>query len=256
MTSEAEAIVEDITYDGSDGAPVEAWLVRPSGTPVAGAGHAALVLSHWLDTEAPDGNRTEFLAEARELASRGVVSLLPQGRFPWSIEPSGAAADIAEIDREVARFRAGVDLLAGRDDVDATRVGVVGHDFGAMFAVLAAADDPRIGALALIAPTPRWGDWFLPFWAIAEDRIDYLRALRPLDPVERIGAVAPRPILLQLGRRDFFIPLMDGLELRRAAGGEEVLDLKAYDAEHDLKVDEARADRLAFLERTLRLTGN
>jgi dienelactone hydrolase len=255
VTSETEsAAVEDIAYDGPDGEPVEAWLVRPA-APAPDGGHAALVMWHWLDTEAPDGNRTEFLDEARELAGLGVVSLLPQGRFPWSVDPMGSAADSAEIGREVARLRAGIDLLAARPDVDGERLGAVGHDFGAMFAILAAAEDARIRTLALIAPTPRWGDWFLPFWPIEEDRIDYLRAIRPLDPVERIGAVAPRPILLQLGRRDFFIPLMDGLELRRAAGGEEAVELKPYDAEHDLKLDEARADRRAFLERTLALSG-
>jgi hypothetical protein len=222
---------EDVTFPVGNGT-VEAWLVRPNLESPGGA-RPAIVMWHWLDTEAPDGNRTEFLDEARQLAGRGAVCLLPQGRFPWSIHPSGSAADAAEVRAEVDRLRAGL-------------------DFGAMYGVLAAAEDPRVAALALIAPTPRWGDWFLPFWAIDEDRIDYLRAMRPLDPVEVIGRVAPRPILLQMGRRDFYIPLMAGLELRRA-GGDASVELKAYDAEHDLRVDDARADRLAFLERTLRL---
>jgi dienelactone hydrolase len=241
---------EDVTFPVGNGT-VEAWLVRPNLESPGGA-RPAIVMWHWLDTEAPDGNRTEFLDEARQLAGRGAVCLLPQGRFPWSIHPSESAADAAEVRAEVDRLRAGLDLLADRPDVDAGRLAVVGHDFGAMYGVLAAAEDPRVAALALIAPTPRWGDWFLPFWAIDEDRIDYLRAMRPLDPVEVIGRVAPRPILLQMGRRDFYIPLMAGLELRRA-GGDASVELKAYDAEHDLRVDDARADRLAFLERTLRL---
>jgi dienelactone hydrolase len=241
---------EDVTFPVGNGT-VQAWLVRPVVESPAGT-RAALVMWHWLDTEAPDGNRREFLGEARQLASRGVVCLLPQGRFPWSIDPSGSAADVAQVRAEVDRLRAGLDLLADRAEVDAGRLAVVGHDFGAMYGVLAAAEDERVAAIALIAPTPRWGDWFLPFWAIDEDRIDYLRAMRPLDPVEVIGRIAPRPILLQMGRHDFYIPLMAGLELRRA-GGDASVELKAYDAEHDLRVDEARADRRAFLERTLRL---
>ncbi len=239
---------EDVMYE-SAGGTVHAWLVRPEAAPVGSS--AGLVMWHWLDTEAPDGNRTEFLEEARALAGRGAVCLLPQGRFPWSIDPSGSGADRAEVGREVARLRSGLDLLAARADVDPARLGVVGHDFGAMYAILAAAQDERVSALALIAPTPRWGDWFLPFWQIAEDRIDYLAAMRPLDPVEVVGKVAPRPILLQLGRRDFYIPLMAGFELRRAAG--ESAELKAYDMEHDLRSADARADREAFLERTLAL---
>jgi len=246
------AVVDDLTWpDHAGGEPVAAWLVRPR-EPAATPG-PAILFWHWLDTEAPDGNRDEFVPEARSLAARGVVSLLPQGRFPWSIDPSGSAADAAEVGREVARLRRGLDLLAERPDVDASRLAVVGHDFGAMLAVLAAAEDPRVAALALIAPTPRWADWFLPFWRIDEDRIAYLAAMRPLDPVEVIGRVAPRPMLLQFGRRDFFIPLMAGLELRRAAGGEEAAELQAYDVEHDLRDPAALADRTAFLERVLRL---
>jgi dienelactone hydrolase len=244
MTS-PEVVVEDVTFAGE----VAAWLVRPASA--GGGSCAGLVMWHWLDTEAPDGNRDEFLDEARELASRGVVALLPQGRFPWSIAPSGSAADAEEVRREVARLTAGLDLLAGRPEVDDRRLGVVGHDFGAMLGVLAAADDDRVRCLALIAPTPRWGDWFLPFWPIEEDRIAYLAAMRPLDPVEAIARMAPRPILLQLAQRDFYIPVMAGFELRRAAGGADVLDLRTYDAEHDVRVPEARTDRLAFLERTV-----
>jgi hypothetical protein len=70
-----------------------------------------------------------------------------------------------------------------------------------------------------------------------------------------MARIPPRPVLLQFGRRDFYVPLMAGFELRRAAGGAESVELKAYDAEHDLHVDEALADRLAFHERTLGLAG-
>ena len=78
--------------------------------------------------------------------------------------------DVAAIEGEVARFSAGLDLLADRVDVDPDRLAVVGHDFGAMLASIVAAREDRVRAAVLIAPTPRWGDWFLPFWEIHEDR--------------------------------------------------------------------------------------
>ena len=251
-------IVEDIRYDGGPGAPgeVEAYLVSPadaaSRDPATCAG---VLLWHWLETRSPDGNRTQFLEEAGELAAAGVTSLLPQGRFPWTIDPTGSTADIEEIGREVARLRAGLDLLAARPEVDPSRLAVVGHDFGGMLAILAAADDPRVRSLVVIAATPRWSDWFLPFWPIAEDRIEYLAATRDLDPIERIAAVAPRPILLQFGERDWFIAPMSAWGFRRAAGGEETVELKMYDAEHEMRHPEARPDRRAFLARTLGLAG-
>lgn len=245
------ALVDDIVFTGPDGLDVEAYLVHPDGTDTAGRARAGLVMWHWLDTEAPDGDRSQYLDEAADLAAAGAVCLLPQGRFPWSVPPTGSAADSAAIRAEVARLRAGLDLLAERTDVDPGRLGVVGHDFGGMFATLAAAGEDRLKALVVVAATPRWGDWFLVFWDIAEDRIDYLRAMRPLDPVEVIGRAAPATILLQFGRRDFYIAAMSGLEFHAAAP--EGSELAAYETGHDMRLPEIRADRRAFLARVLEL---
>jgi dienelactone hydrolase len=250
------ASVEDVRYDGGPAAPGEvgAYVVAPADVDARAPGSCAgIVFWHWLETRAPDGNRTQFLDEARDLAPAGVVSVLPQGRFPWSVDPSGSAADVEEIAREVTRLRAGLGLLAARPEVDRARLAIVGHDFGGMLAILAAAEDPRVRSLVVIAATPRWSDWFLPFWQIGEDRIDYLRATRDIDPIERIAAVAPRPVLLQFGERDWFIAPMSGWAFRRAGGGEASVDLKTYDAEHDMRHPEARSDRAAFLARTLDL---
>lgn len=227
----------------ADGA---AFVVEPA----AGGRGPGVIFLHWFDTEAPDGDRTQFLDEASELArERGVVSILPQGQFPWAGDPTDADADAGHIRSEVARHRAAVDLLAERLDVDPSRIGLVGHDFGGMHGILLAAEDPRIAAAVVIAATPRWGDWFLPFWAIAGDRHDYLRALAPLDPVSRIGDLAPRPVCLQFARNDFYIAAMSGLELHRAAGDPK--EMHAYDADHGMRDPQARADRTEFLARTL-----
>jgi dienelactone hydrolase len=244
------ALVDDIVFDGPDGVQVEAFLVRPAVAPEPHAA-AGVVMWHWLDSEAPDGNRTQFLDEAGDLASSGAVCLLPQGRFPWSRPPTGSDADRAEILAEVARMRAAVDVIAARPEVDRGRLGLVGHDFGGMLAAIEAADDDRLQALVIVAATPRWGDWFLVFWDLPEDRIVYLRAMRSLDPIEVIGRVAA-PVLFQFGRSDFYIAAMTGLEFHGAAPrGSELL---AYDAGHDMRLPEIRADRRAFLVRTLGLS--
>lgn len=231
-------------------ADADAYLVEPIG---GGRGPALLFL-HWFDTEAPDGNRTQFLDEAIELArDEGFVSILPQGHFPWAGDPTDAISDVARIRSEVARHRAALDHLVARDDVDDTRVGFVGHDFGGMHGIVLVADDPRITAAVVIAATPRWGDWFLPFWRIEGDRFDYLRSLAEVDPISRVGDIAPRPILLQFAHSDFFIAAMAGMELHRAAG--EPKEMRAYDADHGVRHPQARADRREFLVRALSATG-
>ena len=242
------AAVENITY--ADG--VAAWLVRPNDEAGPADPFSGVVLWHWFSQE-PLGDRNEFLDEARELAGRGLVCLLPQGRFPWFEDPTGADHDLAAIEGEVTRFSAGLDLLAARPDVDQDRLAVVGHDFGAMLASIVAAREQRVRATVLIAPTPRWGDWFLPFWAIDEERGAYLNALEPLDPQAQMASIAPRPVLLQLAERDYFVPLMAGFELRRASGELHALDVRQYDADHEMSVADARRDRASFLAEVLEL---
>jgi pimeloyl-ACP methyl ester carboxylesterase len=246
MHHDPARIADGVTVHDIAVADTEAFLVEPD----AGAAGPGMLFLHWFDTEAADGNRTQFLDEAAALArDHGVTSVLPQGRFPWSAPPTDAEADARRIRAEVDRHRAALDLLAARDGVDPGRIGLVGHDFGAMHGILAAAEDQRARAAVLIASTPRWGDWFLPFWPIAGDRFDYLRALSPLDPVTAIGRLAPRPVLLQFAKQDFYIAPMSGLELAHAAG--DAKELRWYDADHALRSDEARADRATFLGQQL-----
>ncbi len=225
---------------------VDAHLVEPTD----GGRGAAILFLHWFVTEAPDGNRTQFLDEAAALArDHGVVSLLPQGRFPWAADPVDADSDAARIRSELEVNRACVDLLAARPDVDAARIALVGHDFGAMHGALLAARDARIAAVVMIAATPRWADWFLPFWRIAGDRHHYMRALAPLDPIANVAAIAPRPVCFQFARNDFFIAGMTGRELERAAGDPK--ELHAYDTDHSVRDPQAEADRVEFLRRIL-----
>jgi dienelactone hydrolase len=243
------ALIRDVRIPAPEGggdAPIEAYLVEPEivdgRTPRPG-----LLFAHWYDTEAPNGNRTEFVDEAADWARRHrSAAVLPQLTFPWGPDPTGSEHDRELILREVARLRRCLDVVTGRPAVDAARIGVVGHDFGGMHAALLATADRRPAAYVMIAAVPRWGDWFLPFWPIGEDRIDYLRAMRELDPIENVGRVAPARMLFQLGERDFYVALMTGYEFQRAAG--ETAERKTYDAGHELDIPQAKADRMAFLE--------
>ena len=230
--------------------PIEAYLVQPSVTSaLAGPG---LLFAHWYDPRAPNGDRTEFLDEATGWAAkRRATAILPQLTFPWRADPDGSSTDLARIQAEVARLRRCLDVLVASPGVDPARLAVVGHDFGAMHAVLLGTADLRPKAYVLMAAVPRWGDWFLPFWEIAEDRIDYMRALRPVDPIEHVGRLAPARLLFQFADRDFYIAPMAGFEFRRAAG--EGSELKSYEGGHDMASPAARTDRRAFIEEALGL---
>ncbi|HET9522319.1 MAG TPA: hypothetical protein VFO73_14820 [Candidatus Limnocylindrales bacterium] len=229
--------------------PIEAYLVEPEIVD-ARVSRPAILFAHWFDTNAPNGNRTEYIDEAAGWARRHrAVAILPQLTFPWAGDPTGSVADAERIVAEVTRLRRCLDLVLARPAVDPSRLAVVGHDFGGMHGLILGTVDRRPKAYVIVAAVPRWGDWFLPFWPIEEDRLDYLRAIRPLDPIEHASGLAPAHVLFQFGRHDFFIAPMTGLELRRAAG--EAGDHKAYDAEHEMDLPEIVADRTAFLEAEL-----
>jgi dienelactone hydrolase len=248
--------VRDITY-AAPGRRVRAYLVEPPGKgPFAGA-----VFLHWYAPAQPNGNRTEFLDEAAALARRGVVSVLPEGLFPWVESPKGDERDRELIARQVVELRRALDLLASREDVDPKRIGYVGHDYGAMYGALLASVDKRPRAYALMAPDATFGNWFLAFFVPPGDdaqRARYLEALAPLDPIYHVRRAAPGALLFQFGRYDQFIPEDTARQLSGA--GSQPKRVEFYDAGHDLrdlegKPTAAGGDRARWLGERLGLGG-
>jgi pimeloyl-ACP methyl ester carboxylesterase len=172
--------------------------------------------------------------------------------FPWASAPHDAETDLRRIEEEASALRAALELLGEAAGVDSSRVAIVGHDFGAMHgALLAEGSDPA--CVVMIAPTPRWSDWFLRFWPIEGDRFDYMRVLDPIDPITAMGSISA-PTLFQFGRHDFYIAAMTGSELFGAAVKPKTM--KTYDSDHGLEVPQARDDRLDFLVEHLGLVAS
>jgi pimeloyl-ACP methyl ester carboxylesterase len=160
-TTGAPVIVQSVQVPVPGQRPVLAYLVRPSGSLKPGS-QAGILFLHWLGQIHSD--RSEFLAEASELASQGAVSLLPQGIFPWEAAPTGKPRDVTTIRRQLAAFRACLHWLAARSYVDRARTAVVGHDYGAMYGALLASSDPAVHAAVLATPDATWGHWFVKYW--------------------------------------------------------------------------------------------
>jgi hypothetical protein len=102
----------------------------------------------------------------------------------------------------------------------------------------------------VVAAPPRWADWFLPFWPIPGDPIDYRRRLAPFDPTGAMPKTKAE-LLFQYSRRDFYLALMSGRELARSAGRD--VTFETYEADHAMRSAKARASRATFLRRTLKL---
>ncbi len=204
----------DISFDG--GRTSDAYLVLPDGA--APGSLAGIIWFHWLEPSAPNSNRTEFLDEARALAARGVASLLVQGIFPWQDQPQSLEHDRAALEAELTMLRRARDLLSAQPQVDRQRLALVGHDFGAMYSAVLFGEDQSFKALVMMTPTARWSDWFLRYWSIAGDPQTYSAGLADLDPVTALGGADGRPVLLQVGDSDQFVPSDVATEIATAAG--------------------------------------
>jgi pimeloyl-ACP methyl ester carboxylesterase len=238
-----QALVDDVALELAGADPVEAFVVRPA----SGAARAGVLFLHWLGEHHND--RTQFLAEAAGLAALGVRSVLPAGRLPWQVPPNGPDADAANLELEGRRIERAFAELVASLDADAP-IAMIGHDFGAMHGLPFAAREPRIGAVVVIAAVPRWADWFLPFWAIEGDPVDYRRRLAPFDPIAAMPTLEAE-LLFQFSNRDFYVAPMTARELARAAARDVALEW--YQADHAMRSSRARANRGAFLRQVLAL---
>jgi dienelactone hydrolase len=235
------ADVEDIAYSAPDG-DVRAYLVKPDGRP-----RAVVLWMHWFGEE-PNTNRTEFLPDATALAKDGVLSLLPQGRFPWG---GGLSGDVDKDKQsaigQVVDLRAGLDVL--QKEGGEAPLAVVGHDYGAMFGSLLIADG-RPDAYVLMTPDATFANWFVKYLLGGKgSATEYQTAFAPLDPVNYVGDAEPGSVFFQFAKTDPYVPgyIADTFEQAapEAKAGE-------YDGGHELDA-KARADRLAWLRGKLAL---
>jgi dienelactone hydrolase len=247
--TEGGATIRDVSYDTVDGRSVSAFLVTPPGD----GPFPAVVFLHWLASNEPNGDRTEFLDEAITLAGQGVVSLLPQQVFPWKQPPAGAAEDRQAIIDQVVDVRIGLDALLALPDVDPERVAVVGHDFGGMYATLVAGLDARVDALVAAAGVPHFADWYLRYWrpVPASGEAAYRATMLEVDPVTFLPAF-DGPVLLQFSKTDQYVDRA-AIDAWTAASPPATTSVKTYAWNHSLHTESAQADRDAFLVSALGL---
>ena len=200
--------VEHVTITADDGVALAAWLLPRPGAP-------AIVLLHGYPAE-----KADLLPIAAALAPRFTVLLLDQRYFGAS---GGRATTLGW--RECHDLVRAIDFLAAREF---HQVGVFGLSLGGAVTLLAAAEDPRIRAVAAYAPFADlralgyelygWM-WYLkyPFVGLLRgwSRLFFGHDITALSP-ERAAAAITVPVLLVASREDEQIPFGHAERLRRA----------------------------------------
>ena len=133
---------ESLTLTTADGVDLAAWYVP-------GTNGAGVVMTHGAGS-----TRSNVLEEAAVIVGAGYAVLLIDARGHG--DSTGTAMDFGwygDLD-----ITAAVGFLAGQDDVDVGRIGVVGFSMGGEEAIGAAAADPRIRAVVAEGATARQAD--------------------------------------------------------------------------------------------------
>jgi uncharacterized protein len=162
---------------------------------------------------------------AVRLRDRSWNALVFHYRGCWG---SAGRYDLRTIPRDVT---AAIDYLAGCPLVDAGRIAVVGHSLGGWAALVTAAGEPRLRAVAVYGAAARLGAGL----ALSPDRVEeeFTRFLattpgefaaqrdevaEQMDGLAAVTAIRPRPLLVVHGTRDRWVPVAQARELAARAG--------------------------------------
>ncbi len=172
-----------------------------------------------------DSTKEEFFNFERVFLDRGLATLSLDG--PGQGE-AGFEAPIRP-DYEVA-VAAGLDALAGRDDVALDRVGAAGVSLGGYYAPRAAAFEPRLKAVAGVSGPRNFGELWDALPGLTRDSfIHYSRSPDPESGRRRaleldLTGVAERisqPLLVITGKLDGLIPWQSTKDVADAAPNAE-----------------------------------
>ncbi len=210
----------------------------------------AIVFGHWLGgISNVDTSEWEFFTEAASFARAGNVCAIPLGHHPWMESSTGTAEDVPLVVGQVNDYRIALDVVCSRFSEKPPKAMIVGHDYGAMFSILTAAADSRIGAAVIMAPVSYFYYWNRILRSIPEGPVleAYKEAMLPYEPVTLIGELSI-PVLFQYGEMDSFVSKSDAQALIEAAGSARK-DVRWYKASHSLtRYPPITAERRQWIE--------
>lgn len=241
------ASIRDVTFNAFMGREVAAYIVTPEGQ----GPFAAVLWVHWLGEPATT-NRTQFLNEAARLASQGVVSLLVDTMWSTAVNPDWFGKRVPEEDyrnsiRQVIALRRALDLLLAQPNIDRTRAGLVGHDYGGMYSMMMAGVDQRLKAQVYVAVVPSLNDWAF-LGPQPKSKSAYLKQNAMLELTDYLRQAKNTPSLLQFGTKDVYVSRVDTGMIANAVGTK---NRKFYETDHAMTLPEISADRDAFLLKEL-----
>lgn len=224
------ATYEEVVFPSLDGTMLAGWFIPARSEAPSAPARGVVILCHGMMA-----NRGEALPWAERLWTEGFALLLFDFRAMGHSEGELCTAGY----HEQQDLRGAVKYLEARPDMAAVPMGVFGFSMGGATAILAAADEERIQAVAThgafatlpsaitqrcrrhfgpLAPVVSWGACLL-----ATRWFPVSPAL--VSPVSAVSRLTPRPLMLIHGSRDRVVNPADAHALHDAAGHPKVLQV-------------------------------
>jgi len=234
-----------ISFSSPDGGSATGLLFDPVTRPGLRPG---IVLMHGMP-----GNARQMAGQGQALAEHGAVVIAIDAPFARRSGPPVrySTEDRTEQIQLIKDLQRAVDVLRARPNVDAARIAYLGISYGGAMGALFVGIERRLKAAVLVV-----GDGGLvSHFTGPEDfrfmsglscatRVNWFRAMVPVEPIRFIPHAPPTALLLQNGRFDNLVPAADAEALHAAAP--EPKTIRWYDAGHSLN-HQALVDRHEWL---------
>jgi fermentation-respiration switch protein FrsA (DUF1100 family) len=209
---------QPVTFPSEDGLKLTGWFV-----PAKHLSDKTIIIQHGVGS-----NHGDMLAQTVCLYREGRWNLLYYN-FRGHADSEGRHTSLGPM--ELRDLKGALTFLKEKKGPESKHLSIFGHSLGAAVAIVGAAEHPELEAVAAESPfasipqTIRHFAWiyhaipYFPFVPLAMlfSSLRLRQWIGRFNPVEAIGKIAPRPILIIQGGRDLRIPMSDFQKLWAAA---------------------------------------
>jgi len=234
--------------------PVPCLLVHK---PPAPSGKLMLFL-HGLDGRKEDALDIMTMADPLDFSALAIDARM-HGERKGDMSKVGPTDILAGFSKTIVDNRLALDVAFQQGWALPGKVVLAGVSMGGILGGVVAGVDQRIMGAALLVPGGDLAGILAeskhPMVAQFRGRIPgfVLRAiggqLANVDPINYVDKIAPRPLLIQLGKHDIFVPFENGMKLFEKA--KEPKDLVVHDSGHELPMDRAAAETVQWITKRL-----
>jgi pimeloyl-ACP methyl ester carboxylesterase len=204
------------------GDPIDLYVIRPKGS----ARPPVILYLYSYPSDTDRFRNDDYCARLTRdgFAAVGFVSALTGQRYSNRPMKEWFVSELQEaLATSVHDVQMILNYLSTRDDLDMSKVGMLGVGSGGSIAILAAATDQRIKALDLLDPWGDWPDWMAKSSIIPEaERPDFvtpefLKKIAPLDPIEWLSKLKSQHVRIQHVLDDDVTPKMSKARIESVA---------------------------------------